>query len=72
MHERRLTQLLERQNAELVVIRKELEAQTAILNRRKTHKKGKRVKLQGQFVFSTAEVLKIAREAEKRPIAKKL
>jgi hypothetical protein len=35
-------------------------------------KKGKRVKLQGQFVFSTAEVLKIAREAEKRPIAKKL
>jgi hypothetical protein len=69
---RRLTQLLERQNAELVVIRKELEEQRAILNRRKTHKKGKRVKLQGQFVFSTAEVLNIAREAEKRPVAKKL
>lgn len=69
---RRVTQLLERQNAELVVIRKELEEQRAILNQRKTHKRGKRVKLQGQFVFSTAEVLKIAREAERRPVAKKL
>jgi hypothetical protein len=69
---RRVTQLLERQNAELVVIRKELQEQRAILNRGKTHKKGKRVKSQGQFVFSTAEVLKIAREAEKRPVAKKL
>lgn len=69
---RRVTQLLEKQNAELVVIRKELEEQRAILNQRKTHKKGKRVRLQGQFVFSTTEVLKIAREAEKRPVAKKL
>lgn len=67
----RVTQLLERQNAELIVIRKELEEQRAILNRRNNHKKGKRVKLQGQFVFSTAEVLKIAREAEKTPVAKR-
>ena len=57
----RVTQLLERQNAELVVIRKELEEQRAILKRRNTHKKGKRIKL-----FSTADVLKIAREAEEK------
>lgn len=68
---RRVTQLLKRQNAERIVIRKELEEQRAILNRRKTYKKGKRIKLQGKFVFSTAEVLKIAREAEKILVAKR-
>jgi hypothetical protein len=53
------------------VIRKELEEQRAILHQRKTHKKGIRVKLQGQFVFSITKVLKIAREAEKTPVAKR-
>lgn len=67
----RVTQLLERQNAELIVIRKELEEQRAVLNRRKAHRKGKRVKLQGHFVFSTSEVLKITEEAEKPLVAKR-
>lgn len=40
----RVTQLLERQNAELTVIRKELQEQRAVLQRRNTHKKGKRVR----------------------------
>lgn len=53
------------------MIRKELEEQRAILKRRNTHKKGKRVRLQGEFVFSTADVLKIAREAEEKPVAKR-
>jgi hypothetical protein len=67
----RVTQLLERQNAELIVIRKELQEQRVVLQRRNTHKKGKRVRLQGEFVFSTADVLKIAQEAEKKPVAKR-
>ena len=67
----RVTQLLERQNAELTVIRRELQEQRAVLQRRNTHKKGKRVRLQGEFVFSTADVLKIAREAEEKPVAKR-
>ncbi|KFZ03577.1 hypothetical protein V502_10831 [Pseudogymnoascus sp. VKM F-4520 (FW-2644)] len=67
----RVTQLLERQNSELIVIRKELEEQRAILKRLNTHKKGKRVRLQGEFVFSTADVLKIAQEAEEKPVAKR-
>ena len=54
------------------MIWKELEEQRTILNQQKTHKKGKRVKLQDQFVFSTTEVLKIARKAKKRPVTKKL
>lgn len=67
----RVTQLLERQNAELTVIRKELQEQRAILQRRNTHKTGKRVRLQGEFVFSTADILKMAREAEEKPVAKR-
>ncbi|KFZ23653.1 hypothetical protein V502_01869 [Pseudogymnoascus sp. VKM F-4520 (FW-2644)] len=66
-----VTQLLERQNAELTVIKKELQEQRAVLQRRNTHKKGKRVRLQGEFVFSTADVLKIAWEAEEKPVAKR-
>ncbi|KFY16725.1 hypothetical protein V492_01133 [Pseudogymnoascus sp. VKM F-4246] len=67
----RVTQLLERQNAELTVIRRELQEQRAVLQRRNTHRKGKRVRLQGEFVFSTADVLKIAREAEEKLVAKR-
>jgi cytochrome c-type biogenesis protein CcmH/NrfG len=58
----KLLQLLERQNAEFTVIRKELKEQRAKLQRRNTYKKGKRVRLQGEFAFSTADVLKIAAE----------
>lgn len=67
----RVTKLLERQNAELVVLRKEINEHRAILQQRNTHKKGKRIKLQGEFVFSTADVLRIAREAEEKPVAKR-
>ena len=42
----RVTQLLERQNTELVVIKKELEDQTGILKRRNTNGEGKRIKFQ--------------------------
>ncbi|KAG9242992.1 hypothetical protein BJ878DRAFT_424702, partial [Calycina marina] len=68
---RRMASLVERQNAELILLRKQLEDQKAILDTRNSHKKGKRVKLQGQFVFSTEDVLKIVREAEKAPVAKR-
>lgn len=53
------------------MLRKELSEQKAVLQRRRTHKRGKRVKLEGQFVFSTADVLKIAREAEQETAAKR-
>lgn len=32
--------------------------------------KNARVRLQGEFVFSTADLLKFAREAEEKPVAK--
>ncbi|RAL65322.1 hypothetical protein DID88_000890 [Monilinia fructigena] len=42
-----------------------------VIETRKKRTKGKRVKLQGQFVFSSEEVLKMVREAEEKPKEKK-
>ena len=40
-----------------------------LLKARKTHKRGKRVRLEGEFVFLTEKVLEIAREEEAaRPV----
>lgn len=45
--------------------------QRELLQTRKSRKTGKRVKLKGRFVFSTTEVLEIAREAEEATAAEK-
>jgi len=47
------------------MLRKENTDQRALLKIRKRRATGKRVALNGRFVFSTQEVLEIAREAEK-------
>ncbi len=57
--------------SKLVTIRKELAKQRELLQTRKSRKTGKRVKLKGRFVFSTTEVLEIAREAGEATAAKK-
>ncbi|ODQ74657.1 hypothetical protein LIPSTDRAFT_70344 [Lipomyces starkeyi NRRL Y-11557] len=49
----------------------ELQECKELLQTRKKRTKGKRIKLQGEFVFSTEEVLKIVREAEEKPKAKR-
>jgi hypothetical protein len=64
---KRVTQLVESQNAELTILRKEIQEYKELLQTRKKRTGGKRIKLQGEFVFSTEEVLKIVREAEKKP-----
>ena len=67
----RMTKLIESQNAEITLLGKELSDCKVLLETRKKRTKGKRIKLQGQFVFRTQEVLKIVREAEKKPEGKK-
>jgi len=67
----RMTRALETTQSELITIRKELAEQRELLQTRKARKSGKRVKLKGRFVFSTQEVLQIAREAEEETLAKK-
>jgi hypothetical protein len=67
----RMTRALETTQSELVTIRKELAEQRVLLQTRKGRKTGKRVKLKGRFVFSSREVLQIAKEAEEEAVAKK-
>ncbi|EDN97658.1 hypothetical protein SS1G_12512 [Sclerotinia sclerotiorum 1980 UF-70] len=52
-------------------IRKKLADAQEVIETRKKRTKGKRVKLQGQFVFSSEEVLKMVHEAEEKPKEKK-
>jgi len=68
---KRMTRLVESQNAEIALLRKQLSDAQEVIETRKKRTKGKRVKLQGQFVFSTKEVLKMVREAEEKPKEKK-
>lgn len=67
----RLTQAYEMAHSELTTIRKTLVDQTELLNTRKTRKNGKRVNLEGRFIYSAQDVLEIAREAEEATAAKK-
>ena len=67
----RMTRALETTQSTLVTIQKELAEQRELLQTRKARKTGKRVKLKGRFMFSTEEVLQIAREAEEATAANK-
>jgi hypothetical protein len=58
---KRMIRLVESQNTELTILRKEVKEYKEILETRKKRTKGKRIKLQGELVFSTKEVLKIVR-----------
>ncbi|KFY94645.1 hypothetical protein V500_03121, partial [Pseudogymnoascus sp. VKM F-4518 (FW-2643)] len=60
----RVTCIAETQNTELTILRKELQEKNQLLQARKTHTKGKRVMLEGIFVYRTQEVLEIAQKAE--------
>ena len=67
----RVTRAFETTQSTLVTIQKQLAKQQELLQKRKDRKSGKRVKLKGRFVFSTTEVLQIAKEAEEATVAKK-
>ena len=53
------------------MLRRELAEARALLRSRKSRKSGKRVALQGKFVFSTQEVFEIAKQAEVNSAAKR-
>ena len=61
-----MTRLVESQNAGLSILQKEVKEYKEILETQITT--GKRIKLQGEFVFSTEEVLEVVREAELKSI----
>lgn len=67
----RMTRAFEATQTELITLRKELADTKELLRTRKARKTGKRVALKGRFVFSTQEVLEIARQAEEETAKKK-
>ena len=67
----RVTRMTETLTTENVLLRRQNEEQMELLKARKTHKRGKRVRLEGEFVFSTEKVLEIAREEEAARPAKR-
>ena len=67
----RLTKVVESTQSELVTMRQQLAETQGLLRTRQARKRGKRVLLQGKYVFSTEEVHEIAKQAEERTAAKK-
>ena len=67
----RMTRIWETQNATIAIMAKQLAEQSELLKKRKKATKGKRVKLDGVHIYSTAEVLHIAREEEAQPVIKR-
>jgi hypothetical protein len=67
----RMTRLCETQNATIAIQAKQIADQAKLLQKRKKVSRGKRVRLEGVSVYTTAEVLRVAREEEARVEAKK-
>lgn len=66
----RVTRMTETLSTEVTILRKQLQEKEELLQARKMYTRGKRVKLKGEFVYSSQKVLAIAREAEVKPIVK--
>ena len=60
----RMTRLVETQNATIAIQAKQLADQQQLLNKRNKHTRGKRVRLEGVVVYSSEDILKVAREEE--------
>jgi hypothetical protein len=56
--------LVETQNVELTILRKESQTYQDIFQTHREKIMGKRIALKGEFVFRTEEVLKIAKDAK--------
>jgi hypothetical protein len=67
----RMTRLCESQNATIALMAKQIAEQSELLKRRKKARKGKRVRLEGVHVYSTADILRVAREEEAKQATKK-
>lgn len=67
----RMTRLYESQNATIAILSKEVIQQAELLRKRKKTRKGKRVRLDGVHVYTTEEVLRVAREEEAKSATKR-
>ena len=59
-----MTRLVETQNATITIQAKQLADQQQLLNKGNKHTRCKRVRLEGVVVYSSEDILKVAREEE--------
>jgi hypothetical protein len=67
----RVTRMTETLAAENILLRRQNQEQTKLLKARKSYKRGKRVRLEGEFMYSTSKVLEVTRETETERPAKR-
>jgi len=67
---KRMTTLVEKQTTKVILLERELKEAQELAQKRKK-RTGKRIKLEGEFVYSSARVLKIVEDAEAATLAKK-
>ena len=56
----------------ITIMREKLKQKDKILNARKKHKKGKRIAVEGEFVFITKEMLEMVEEMKVKTAIKKV
>ena len=66
-----MTRLCESQNATIALQAKQIAEQSELLRKRKKARKGKRVRLEGVHVYTTKEILRVAREEEAKQLIKR-
>jgi hypothetical protein len=66
-----MVRMCETQNATIAIMAKQLAEKDELLKKRKKAKTGKRVLLEGVSVYTMADVLRVAREAEAATAARK-
>ena len=66
-----MTRLCESQNATIALQAKQIAEQSELLRKRKKARNGKRVRLDGVHVYTTAEILRVAREEEAKQATKR-
>jgi hypothetical protein len=67
----RMVRMCETLTASNAILAKQVADQAELLKKRKKAKKGKRVRLEGVSIYSTADVLRVAREEEAKAATKK-
>ncbi len=67
----RMTRMCESQNVTIAIMAKQIADQSELLRKRKKAKKGKRVRLEGVAIYTTEDILRIAREEEAKSTIKR-
>jgi hypothetical protein len=66
-----MTRMCESQNATIAIMAKQIAEQSELLRKRNKAKKGKRVRLDGVAIYTTDDILRIAREEEVKSTTKR-